>query len=121
MKAKTLKLICLIAGIVLASSFSQIFFKLAALASDGKPNMSVFVLLTFIGFFLLGWSFLFSYIVLKSKPLSFLYPFSSLTFVLIPALASIILGTRVSVTYFAGSCLIIGGITLIALNQKQTT
>lgn len=121
MKIKTLNLICLIAGIVFSISFSQICFKFAALASEGHENMAAFAFWTLSGFFLIGWSFLFSYIILKFRPLSFLYPFSALNFIIIPALSAMIFGTRVSMAFFSGSCLIIAGIALTSLNKKQTS
>lgn len=51
--------------------------------------------------------------VLKSVPLTIGYSFMALTFCFVPLLASIFLGEALSLRYFVGALLIIGGMIVI--------
>ena len=50
--------------------------------------------------------------LLQRVPLSYAYPFIALAFVLVPLGAAAFLGERLSLNFFLGSALIIGGIWL---------
>jgi len=106
--ALTLACVALIAG-------GQILFKLAARAGEasaaGFPwdilNAWLFVALAVYGAATLLWVWL-----LKSLPLNLAYPFVGLAFVLVPVLASLLLGESLDWRHMAGGLLIAAGVAV---------
>jgi drug/metabolite transporter (DMT)-like permease len=55
--------------------------------------------------------------LLQRVPLSYAYPFISLAFVIVPLAAAAFLGEKLSLNFFLGSALIIGGIWLTSVSR----
>jgi drug/metabolite transporter (DMT)-like permease len=103
--------------IVLMISTGQILFKVAAerlRAADGQlalPVLSVLTLsLLLYGIATLGWIW-----VLQSYPLSRIYPLMALSFIFVPIGGTILFGERLSSSFFAGTGLLLIGLSLIML------
>lgn len=95
----------------------QILFKMASGRMEGS-GLSSFTSLILDPVFIIAvaiyasatflWVF-----VLRAVPLSIAYPFMSLSFVLVPLLAALFLGEALSMRYFFGAVLIIGGLIVV--------
>ena len=103
--------------IVLMISTGQILFKVAAerlRAADGQlalPVLSVITMsLVLYGVATLGWIW-----VLQSYPLSRIYPLMALSFVFVPIGGALLLGERLSPSFFAGTGLLLFGLSIIML------
>ena len=103
--------------IVLMISTGQILFKVAAerlRAADGQlalPVLSVITMsLVLYGVATLGWIW-----VLQSYPLSRIYPLMALSFVFVPIGGALLLGERLSFSFFGGTALLLAGLTVVML------
>ena len=56
-------------------------------------------------------------LAIRKEDLSILYPFMALTFVLIPILAGLILGEKITALQVCGMLLIVGGVSLATLGR----
>jgi uncharacterized membrane protein len=73
--------------------------------------LNPFVLL---GFVMYGLSTIFWLIALSKKDLSFVYPFISLTYVLVLVLSSLVLKEDIGINKLAGTLIIMFGLVIIA-------
>ena len=103
--------------IVIMISTGQILFKMAAerlRAADGQlvlPVLSIVTLsLLLYGVATLGWIW-----VLQSYPLSRIYPLMALSFIFVPFGGALLFGERLSLSFFAGTGLLLAGLSLIML------
>jgi drug/metabolite transporter (DMT)-like permease len=103
--------------IVLMISIGQILFKVAAerlRAADGQLAshvLSVIALsLVLYGIATLGWIW-----VLQSYPLSRIYPLMALSFIFVPVGGMVLFDERLSFSFFAGTGLLLAGLSLIML------
>ena len=71
-----------------------------------------------LGLLFFGASAVFWLITLSRVPLSTAYPVVSLSYVLILAFSTIVLGERPSLTVWLGALLVMGGISLIGIGQR---
>lgn len=98
---------------VVALSFGQILFKMAATSMDfsaatllpGLLNTKLIVALVVYFFATVMWL-----LVLRSIPLRVAYPFAALAFFLVPVLAHFLLNETISWNTFAGASLIALGV-----------
>jgi undecaprenyl phosphate-alpha-L-ara4N flippase subunit ArnE len=97
----------------------QVMFKLTSASAQGldaKGLMALFLNPVFLaalalyGFGTIVWIF-----VLKQVPLTLAYSFMGLTFCFVPLLAQFFLGETLTLRYFIGVALIIGG--MVAINS----
>ena len=82
-----------------------------SLSSLVSALLNPFVLL---GFVMYGLSTIFWLIALSKKDLSFVYPFISLTYVLVLLLSSMLLKESIGINKFIGTLIIITGLIMIA-------
>lgn len=54
-------------------------------------------------------------LAIRKEDLSVLYPFMALTFVLVPALATLLLGERITILQVCGMLMIVAGVSLATL------
>jgi EamA-like transporter family. len=87
---------------------------MAAIVSGGQSLWALFNVWLLICVLCLGISFVLWQYLVARKPLSFLHPFCSLTYLLTPLLSVYIFHETVSVKYFAGICLIMAGVYFTA-------
>jgi uncharacterized membrane protein len=107
----------IIAGVIFAA-FGQVSWKMG-MNQVGTPGISSlasvlvnpFVLL---GFVMYGLSTIFWLIALSKKDLSFVYPFISLTYVLVLVLSSLVLKESIGLNKLVGTLIIIFGLIIIA-------
>ena len=94
-------------------SIGQILLKLGAnrINLDGTISSLIDIWLI-LGLGTYGISMLLWLITIKNVPLSLATPISGLTFVMIPILCAIFLDEKLTVQYFAGSLLIVLGISI---------
>lgn len=98
-------------GTVLAA-VGQVSFKLGA---DGRSTWAEFVNpWIFLGLFLYFAGTVFWILTLSAVPLTVLYPFTALTYVLVNAFAVVILGEQLSARGLAGTGLVLLGLLLVA-------
>ena len=97
----------------------QVLFKLTSASTGGldargltglAPNPIFLGALALYGFGTIVWIF-----VLKQVPLTIAYSFMGLTFCFVPLLAQMFLGEALTLRYFLGVALIIGG--MVAINS----
>lgn len=104
-------LLCAVFGAVLAA-FGQVSFKWGA---EGRSGVLEFLnpwILLGLALYLAGtvlWI-----VALASAPLTVVYPFTALTFVLVNLLAVTLLGEQLSPRIVAGSGLVLAGLFLVA-------
>ena len=114
----TLKQVVLALGCSLGFSVGQIFFKLAArgMRSD---NLGALRSLTdpylIVGLALYGGITLLWLTLLRSAPLSRVYPYAALAFVLVPFFSWLLFGERIEGTYVLGVVLIVAGVIVSGL------
>ena len=103
----------LLVGFTLMLSTGQMLFKIAADSGSGKPlpyafmNVWLVAAVALYGFATLLWVY-----ILRVTPLSVAYPFTALSFIIVPIAASAFFGEVLSWRYAAGMALIISGILL---------
>lgn len=110
-------IIIIIISVVFAA-LGQISWKVG-LNQAGSLNLSSLpsVLLNplvLLGFFMYGMSTIFWLAALSKKDLSFVYPFISLTYVLVLILSSIVLKEDVDISKLVGTSIIIIGLIIIS-------
>jgi drug/metabolite transporter (DMT)-like permease len=101
--------------VVFLNALAQLLMKAAALAVARSPlhmlNWWLVSALACLGFSFVCWQF-----ALRLRPLSFLHPFCSLTYVLTPACSALFFQEGVSVKYILGILCIITGICITSAN-----
>jgi len=89
----------------------QVLFKKASMSGGGASWQAIFInpwmatAITLYGAATILWVWL-----LKSTPLSVAYPFTALSYVLVPLAAIVIFGEEISWRYAIGGALIVAGI-----------
>ena len=113
-------IVIIIIGIIFAA-FGQVSWKLGMnqagqLATLDLTTLSTVLLNPYVllGFVMYGLSTIFWLIALSKKDLSFVYPFISLTYVLVLVLSSLVLKESIGVNKLAGTLIIIVGLIIIA-------
>ena len=112
MKIKELLLLILT---ILIISFAQILFRAAALSIKEISFSSLLTPKLIIAFILYGVSAFLWVIILKKAPISVAYPFSALTFFIVPILAFFILKEVFNMNILIGAFFIILGILISIL------
>jgi drug/metabolite transporter (DMT)-like permease len=107
----------MIIACVVAIAAGQILFKLTArsvVGSDGLWDMllspTLFAALTIYGVATLAWIWQLRYVNLSQA-----YPLMALSFVIVPLASMVLLGEPITLRYWAGVGLIVGGIILTVL------
>lgn len=102
-------------GCTLAIATGQMFFKTAAMQIESHGTVfhpqvitTVGISLTIYGLATLAWIY-----VLRLAPLSAIYPYMALSFVIVPALSFFFFNEPISKSYIIGLSMIIGGILVI--------
>ena len=113
-------IVIIIIGVVFAA-FGQVSWKLGMnqagpltgldFTSTAAVLQNPYVLL---GFVMYGLSTIFWLIALSKKDLSFVYPFISLTYILVLVLSSLVLKESIGLNKIAGTLAIIGGLIIIS-------
>jgi len=110
-------IIIIIVGVIFAA-LGQVSWKIGmnevetpSISSLASVLLNPFVLL---GFVMYGLSTIFWLIALSKKDLSFVYPFMSLTYVLVLVLSSLVLKESVGPNKLVGALIIILGLIIIA-------
>lgn len=95
----------------LLASAGQIFLKLGA---DGAVGLADYMNMRIaFGFALYGVGTIIWVMALSKLPLSKVYPFTVLTFVLVYAASFVVLGERITVQVLAGALLVLAGLVVI--------
>lgn len=101
-----------LAGYVLAAGFAQVLFKIASVRIEAAETLGgrlfdpvLLAALALYGGLSVAWL-----ILLRGVPLSALYPFLALGFIVTPILAAALLGERLTPTYAVGLALICAGV-----------
>lgn len=111
-------LLSLLAGTLCAAA-GQILFKVGA---TGRESLWSFLNVWIIsGLFLYGVGTLFWIFSLSRVPLTVVYPFTALTFVLVYLGGVLILGEHTSLRAIAGVFLVLGGLYLISSSEPSVT
>jgi len=113
-------IIIIIIGVIFAA-FGQVSWKLGMNQSGHLENLG-FAALTgvilnpfvLLGLVMYGLSTIFWLIALSKKDLSFVYPFISLTYVLVLVLSSLVLKESIGLNKLVGTIIIIIGLIIIA-------
>lgn len=116
----TPKQVVLALGCSLGFSVGQIFFKLAARGlRPGNLPFGTLRSLTdpylIVGLALYGAITLLWLTLLRSAPLSRVYPYAALAFVLVPFFSWLLFGERIGATYVLGVVLIVAGVIVTGL------
>ena len=99
-------------------SAGQALFKKSALSVKKEPTISFDVFTLFlvpsfwIAIFLYGTATLLWIYLLQTVPLSRAYPFAALGFVIVPCLAVILFGEKLSAYYLIGAMFVMIGVTI---------
>jgi drug/metabolite transporter (DMT)-like permease len=94
--------------IITLNSVAQVLMKAAASHSvSGAFNTLLLAAVACLGVSFLCWQ-----AALRRKPISFLHPFCSLVYVLVPGLSVIVFRESINATYAAGMCCIIAGVSM---------
>jgi uncharacterized membrane protein len=114
------EIVIIIAGVIFAA-LGQVSWKLGMnqagqLATFNSVALSGVVLNPYVllGFVMYGLSTIFWLIALSRKDLSFVYPFISLTYILVLVLSSLVLKENIGVNKLVGTLIIIIGLIIIA-------
>ncbi|HOK58252.1 MAG TPA: EamA family transporter [Methanothrix sp.] len=110
-------IIIIIVSVVFAA-LGQLCWKLGinqagTLTLSSLPSL-LLNLLVVIGFLMYGMSTIFWLVALSKKDLSFVYPFISLTYVLVLVLSSFVLKEEIGINKLIGTVIIISGLIIIA-------
>ena len=114
----TVPLFFLLFMIVALNSLAQIFMKAAALYSIEYSVFGVFNIWLMAAVACLGISFLFWQAALRQRPVSFLHPFCSLVYVIVPALSVLFFKETITLKYAAGICCIITGLCITSVSVR---
>jgi uncharacterized membrane protein len=113
-------IVIIIIGIIFAA-FGQVSWKLGMnqagqLSALNYTTISTVLLNPYVllGFVMYGLSTIFWLIALSKKDLSFVYPFISLTYILVLVLSSLVLKESIGLTKIAGTLAIIIGLIIIS-------
>jgi drug/metabolite transporter (DMT)-like permease len=113
-------IVIIIIGVIFAA-IGQVSWKLGMnqvgqLATLDLTTLSTVLLNPFVllGFVMYGLSTIFWLIALSKKDLSFVYPFISLTYVLVLVLSSLVLKEDIGINKLAGTLIIMFGLVIIA-------
>jgi len=113
-------IVIIIAGVVFAA-LGQVSWKLGMnqtgqLAAINVASLSTVLLNPYVllGFALYGLSTVFWLIALSKKDLSFVYPFISLTYILVLILSCLLLKENISINKLIGTLVIMIGLAIIA-------
>jgi len=90
--------------------------KFAALYSIKFSLFGIFNIWLIAAVACLGISFLCWQMTLRLKPISFLHPFCSLVYVIVPALSVLFFQEIISLKYIAGICCIIAGVYITSVS-----
>ncbi len=104
-------LLLAVAGAVFAA-FGQVCFKFGAAGRAGLAEFANPWIALGLGLYVIGTMLWIG--ALSGAPLTVVYPFSALTFVLVNLLAVTVLGEALTVKGFAGTGLVIAGLFLLA-------
>jgi drug/metabolite transporter (DMT)-like permease len=112
--------VIIIIGVIFAA-FGQVSWKLGMnqagqLATLNLTTLSTVLLNPYVllGFVMYGLSTIFWLIALSKKDLSFVYPFISLTYILVLVLSSLVLKESIGLNKIAGTIAIIIGLIIIS-------
>lgn len=113
-------IVIILIGVVFAA-FGQVFWKLGMnqvgqLTALNSTAISTVLLnsYVFLGFVFYGLSTIFWLIALSKKDLSFVYPFISLTYILVLVLSNFMLKESIGLNKIAGTLVIIIGLIIIS-------
>mgnify|MGYP003984645259 FL=1 len=103
-------------------SIGQILFKKTALSMSSLGALSlidgiikaIFIPWLYLAISVYALATIFWLYILQRIPLNLAYPFSALAMVIVPILALLIFGERISTSYWLGLVLILSGIIIIA-------
>ena len=108
-----------IMSVVIFNSLAQVCLKMAAVASGGQSVWALFNVWLIICVFCMGTSFILWQFLIARRPLSFLHPFCSLSYLLTPLLSVCIFHETVTAKYFAGIGLIMAGVYFTASGSSS--
>lgn len=113
-------IVIIIIGVIFAA-IGQVSWKLGMnqagqLATINLTTLSTVLLNPYVllGFAMYGLSTIFWLIALSKKDLSFVYPFISLTYILVLALSNLVLKESIGINKLAGTIIIMVGLIIIA-------
>jgi len=113
-------IVIIIIGVIFAA-IGQVSWKLGMnqegqLATINLTTVSTVLLNPYVllGFAMYGLSTIFWLIALSKKDLSFVYPFISLTYILVLALSNLVLKESIGINKLAGTIIIMVGLIIIA-------
>jgi len=108
----------LVALCVLAMCVGQLLFKRAAIDIEilGTILHWRVALVTLISLSIYGAATLLWIYLLRNIALNQAYPFMAISFIVIPLLSAVFFGETITSSYIIGMLLIVGGISIIALN-----
>lgn len=112
------RLLLTLVGYSLGMAFGQILFKIAAQKIAILPKSSS--LIHYVNIYLLSGMLLYVVLtalwvwILRSSPLSRVYPFVALAFIFTPLLAHFQFSEKLTAGYFFGLALIVAGIVVLA-------
>ena len=103
-------------------SLGQILFKKTALSISTLGALSlidgimkaIFIPWLYLALSVYALATVFWLYILQRIPLTIAYPFSALAMIIVPILATILFGEKLSISYWFGLLLIISGIAIIA-------
>jgi uncharacterized membrane protein len=112
-------IIIILIGILFAS-LGQVFWKIGMNSIGAIDNFSIsgiismfFNPIVLLGLFMYGLSTIFWLIALSKKDLSYVYPFISLTFIIVLILSHFILKEQVSTARIVGTIIIVVGLMVV--------
>jgi uncharacterized membrane protein len=105
---------------ILCASLGQVFWKIGMNAVGAIENFSISGIismfinpLVILGLIMYGLSTVFWLIALSQKDLSYVYPFISLTFIIVLFLSYFVLKEQISTARIVGTIIIVGGLMII--------
>ena len=116
---RSLKISLLLWIVIMLNSIAQVFMKAAAVHSLAHAVSGIFNTWFITAAVCLGISFLSWQALLRLKPVSFLHPFCSLNYVIVPALSAYFFQESVSIQCIIGICCIIVGICFTAASVSS--
>jgi len=104
---------------VLAISIGQLLFKRVGVEIEdlGTVMHKHVILFAFIAFFIYASATLLWIYLLRTLPLSQIYPFMALSFIIVPILSSWFFGEMIVSSYLLGAILIVAGIVVITMSN----
>ena len=112
-------IVIILTGILFAS-LGQVFWKMGMNSIGAIENFSISGILSMflnplvlLGLVMYGSSTVFWLIALSQKDLSYVYPFISLTFIIVLLLSQFVLKEQVSTARIVGTIIIVGGLMIV--------